>query len=113
MLGWRRRRPYWSCAQEGGWHDAWFSAAETADPLACMAGASQLLGSLRDVAARLRVFQPRQPNLAQQRAAPGQLRQQLLGFSAVGDAVILACRAAECWDGRCQHYCSMNDYLIS
>lgn len=92
MLGWKRRRPRWSCAFDGGWHDAWFGAAESAEPAACVAGTGQLLSSLQEAAEQLQVFAPPKPQ--------GQSAEVLaVAFSAVADAVILACRAAECWDG--------------
>jgi hypothetical protein len=76
MLDLKRRRPHWASAYDAGWHDAWFNAAETAEPVAAVAAAGQLL---RRVAA----------GFAQ---APG-------AFRVAADVVIMACRAAECWEG--------------
>ena len=76
MLDLKRQRPYWASTRDAGWHDAWFQAAETAEPAAAVAAAGQLLGM---VAAGF---------------------EQLPGsFRAATDATIMACRAAECWEG--------------
>lgn len=76
MLDLGRQRPHWASAHDSGWHDAWFHAAETAEPAAAVAAAGQLLGM---VAAGF---------------------EQLPGsFRVAADATIMACRAAECWEG--------------
>ncbi|CAL8465146.1 g4681 [Coccomyxa elongata] len=76
MLDLKRQRAHWASAHDAGWHDAWFHAAETAEPAAAVAAAGQLLGM---VAAGF---------------------EQLPGsFRVAADATIMACRAAECWEG--------------
>ncbi|BDA50743.1 hypothetical protein COCOBI_16-4210 [Coccomyxa sp. Obi] len=76
MLDLKRQRPHWASAHDAGWHDAWFHAAETAEPAAAVAAAGRLLGM---VAAGF---------------------EQLPGsFRVAADATIMACRAAECWEG--------------
>lgn len=86
MLDVRRRRPRWAAPQDGGWHDAWFHAAEAAEPAAAVAAAGQLL---RALAARF-----------------GQLPGGDGGFRPAADAVIMACRASECWEGAFPRRCA-------
>lgn len=76
MLDLKRQRPQGASAHDAGWHDAWFHAAETAEPAAAVAAAGQLLSMVT----------------AGFKQLPG-------SFRMAADATIMACRAAECWEG--------------
>ena len=89
QLGSGRRAPRWACAPEPrqfwrawlAWHGAWHEAAESAPFAVCAAAAEQLLRVVADASGDEEVMH-----------ADG-------AFAAVADATLIACRAAECWEG--------------